>query len=416
MVTTSKFSVVVIGGGPAGIAAATAAAHDGASTLLIDQNRQLGGRLNQSIHNGFGFVRFENAFTGPEYAFKEISVLNQTNCVVLLQTAVTDIVSIGNTFQLTLSNRHGIVIVDAKSIVIAAGAREITPRELYIHGSRPSGLFTAGAAQYYMNVLGQLPCRACVVLGSSNLALIAARRLAIEGVKVLGAYEPTGAVQGYLDYASLCLFDNDIPLHFNHTVLRVIGRERLRAVVLARTDSSGAPIRGSENVIKCDGLIVSRGLVADSRLALSLKVPFSRLTNEPVCDQNMMTMIDGVFSGGNACHISDLVDYVSESGEIAGRGAARYVSRTRHLISIDVGKDFLSVAPQLIDYEILYGDTVLFFTPSVQRDDCTVRVLADNEEVFSQKYDSLRARETQRISFRLPPSLSAQSVISLTMS
>ena len=414
--TFSKVSVTVIGGGPAGIAAAIAAARDGVSVLLVEREKRLGGMLLQSIQDGFGLLRYDNTVTGPEYAFKDISVLNQTNAIILLQTTVTDIVSIDNTFQLTLSNRHGVSIVESNSIVLATGCRELTPYDAGVYGSCPSGVFTAGMAQHYLNVSGQLPVRSCVMLGSSNLGLATARSLTLSGVKVIGVFEPNAAPRGSLFNVSRCLFDFYTQLHLNHTVTRAFGSGRLRAVEIARTSADGKPIRGSERAVQCDGLIVATGFMPENNLADLLTVPSDERTNGPLCDQNRMTMKDGVFVCGNALHISDLVDYVSEDGEIAGRCAARHIAHDRALAKISTGNDFLTVTPQYIDCNMLRGSVVMFLNSSETRFDATVRVFADNNEVFSHKFEKLCPAETQRIEVSFPGTLTSDSEVVLSVS
>lgn len=413
--TVSKISVAVIGGGPAGIAAATAAAYDGASVLLIEREKRLGGKLKQSIHKGFGFTRFDDTLSGPEYAYYDISMLNQTNAIVLLQTTVTEIVRIGSVFQLTMINRHGVSVIEANAIVLATGCRERTFCEIGLFGSRPAGVFSAGTAQYFLNALGQLPANRCLILGTDNLSLVTARDLTLAGAKVLGVYEPSDAPVGYPDYVSHCIFDFGIPLYFRHTILRAFGTGRLRGVELARVDESGNPIRGSQSAAACDGLIVSGGFIPDTSLAVSLSVPVSERSGGPICDHNRMTLIDGVFACGNALAVSDIVDYVSENGEIAGRGAARHFPRTRQLVEISASNDFLTVIPQYIDLDVLYGETVLFFNCAKTCFDVNVRVFADSSEIYCQKFDILRPSETQRITVDFPDSIEAESRITMRL-
>ena len=393
----SRVGVVVIGGGPAGISAAIAASVDGASVLLVERDARLGGILKQCIHDGFGILRYGERLTGPEYAFRDIKTLNQTNTLVLLQTFVSRIVRSGSTFRLTLCNRHGIVIVEAGSVVLATGCRERTAKQVSIHGTRPAGIMTAGSAQYYMNIMGQLPAKRCVILGSGDIGMIMARRFTLEGTKVLGVYEAKQTPGGLLSNVTYCLDDYDIPLHFGHTVTRVSGNQRLRAVELSRVDKSLTPIRGSENFVNCDALILSVGLIPENELADSLGVPISEETNGPICDQNNMTLVDGVFSCGNAMHVSDYVDYVSESGEVAGLSAARYMPRERLLVRINASKEFLYVSPQCLDYEMLRGETVVYFRSREVRKNTNVRVLVDGQEIYSQQFPVLRPPEMERI-------------------
>lgn len=413
--TTTRVNVAVVGGGPAGLAAAIAAAEDGSSVLLIERETRLGGILKQCIHDGFGVLRYGERLTGPEYAFRDIVVLDQTNVFVLLQTFVSNILSIGNVFQLTICNRHGVVQVEANTVVLATGCRERTARQVSIHGTRPSGVFTAGSAQYYVNILGQLPAKRCLILGSGDIGMIMARRLTLEGAKVLGVYEAQQSPGGLLRNVSQCLSDYKIPLHLGHTVTRTFGSRRLRAVEVCRVDKRLNPIRGSENIIRCDGLILSVGLIPENELAYSLGIPLCENTRGPICDQNNMTLLDGVFSCGNAMHVSDMVDHVSESGRIAGQSAARYMGHSRTLVEVNASKDFLTVVPQYIDFEIIRGETVMFFRSKTERENTTVRVYVDGHEAFSKQYVTLRPPEMERISVDIASFLTPESKITIRM-
>jgi len=411
----SRVKVAVIGGGPAGLAAALAAAEDGVSVLLIERELRLGGILKQCIHDGFGVIRYEEKLSGPEYAYRDIAALDQTKVIVMLQTFVVRIERFDGTFRLTLSNRHGIVQVEAGSVVLATGCRERTSKQIAIHGMRPAGVLTAGSAQYYTNILGQLPAQKCVILGSGDIGMIMARRLTLEGAQVLGVYEAKSSPGGLLRNISQCLNDFDIPLHLNHTVTRVFGTNRLVAAELCRVDKHMVPVPGTESIVKCDTLILSVGLIPENELAESLGVELCKSTNGPVCDQNNMTMVDGVFSCGNSLHVNDLADYVSESGETAGRSAARYLPGLRSLVKINAGKDFLYAVPQYLDIETLRGDTVIYFRSQEVRKETLVRVLINEQEVYSQQYDHLRPPEMERIVINFAGIVGMDSSISLVM-
>jgi len=405
--TSSKFSVVVIGGGPAGLSAAIAASTDGASVLLVDSDIRLGGILKQCIHDGFGVHRFDENLTGPEYAYKDIKMLEQTNTYVLLQTTVTRVVKYDNSFLLTLCNRFGLVRIEAKTIVIATGCREKTSKHFAIHGSRPAGVMTAGIAQYFINILGQLPAKRAVISGSENIGMIVARRLTLEGAAVLGVYEQAGIPQGSLGNVVKCLNDFSIPLHTEHTVTRVSGGNRLKSAEIYRVDKNTNLIRGTENRIQCDTLILSVGLIPDNDIPYSLGVPLSEETGGPVCDHNYMTMVDGVFCCGNSTHINSLVDHISESGEKAGLSAARYMARDRRLVEIRTSKDFLYAVPNYFDIDMLHGDVFLYFRPREIAENMIVKVYIDNHEVSSQEYHTLRPPETERILIDLNANFSA---------
>ena len=411
----SRVGVVVVGGGPAGLAAAISASVDGASVLLVDRDTSLGGALKQAIHNGFGTIRHDNRLTGPEYAFMDISSLEHTNAFVMLQTSVTRVVRIGNSFQLTLCNRHGIVIVEAKSVILATGCVERSAYHLSIHGSRPAGILTAGSAQYYLNIMGQLPGKNCIILGSSDLGLVMARRLTLEGARVLSVYEPSQAPTGLLQNISECLNDFFIPLHCGHTVTHVLGASRVKSVIISRVDKNRNAIRGSENRIQCDSLILAGGLTPETQLADSLGIPISNITNGPICDQNFMTMTEGIFCCGNALHINSMVDFISESGEIAGQNAARYMYGERQLININTSKDFLYVTPQCLDLGMLRGEVVLFFRPQEARENVVVRVLVNGQIVHSQDFLTLRPAEVERLSISFNIALTPECRVDLRM-
>ena len=409
----SRVGVVVIGGGPAGLAAAISASVDGASVLLVERNSRLGGSLNQAIHAGFGELRHGNRLTGPEYAFTDIAALEQTGTFVMLQTSVTKVVRIGSSYQLTLCNRHGIVLVEAKSVILATGCIERSAYHLSIHGSRPAGVFTAGSAQYYLNIMGQLPGRNCIILGSSNIGLVTARRLTLEGARVLGVYEPAQSPVGLLQNVSECLNDFFIPLHCGHTITHILGGSRLKSVIVQRVDKNLNAIKGSENRIQCDSLIIAGRLTPDTELADSLSIPFSEATGGPVCDQNFMTMIEGIFCCGNALYISSMVDYISECGEIAGQSAARYMYGERQLLSISISKDILTITPQCLDLGMLRGDVVFFFRPRETRENVAVKVLVNGQIIHSQEYLTLNPSEVERLAVSFNIAMTPESKVEL---
>ncbi|MEG0803680.1 MAG: FAD-dependent oxidoreductase, partial [Pygmaiobacter sp.] len=310
--------VAVIGGGPAGLAAALAAQHCGKKVLLIEREARLGGILKQCIHDGFGLVRFGKKMAGPEYAEIFIDEVQRSSIEVALRTFAARAEKTPDGTQLTLVSCTGVRSVLANSL----GCRERTARQVGIHGTRPAGIFTAGAAQYYTNVLGQLPTRRCVILGSGDIGLIMARRLTLEGAKVLGVYEAKQTPSGLSRNIAQCLTDFDIPLFTGHTVTRVFGKQRLTGVEIAQVDAAMQPMAGTEKILGCDALILSVGLIPENELAETLGIPLDSRAKGPVCDQHYETLCDGIFACGNALHVNDLVDYVSESGEGAGRAAA----------------------------------------------------------------------------------------------
>jgi thioredoxin reductase len=418
---TQTVDTAVIGGGPAGLAAAIAAERAGAGTLLIEREVRLGGILKQCIHDGFGLIRFGEKLSGPEYSHRYIEELKKTGVKTKLRSFVTRAAKGQNGFELTLSGSGGMERVIAGALVLATGCRERTARQVGIYGTRPVGVLSAGAAQYYVNILGQLPCRRCVILGSGDIGLIMARRLTLEGAEVLGVYEAKPTPSGLSRNIAQCLNDFDIPLHTSRTVARVFGHERLEAVEIAAVDGAMRPIAGTEEQIPCDGLILSVGLIPENELAESLGVPLHPATRGPVCDQHYMTGVSGVFSCGNALQVNDLADYVSESGEAAGKSAAlfaRGIARNegRNMVNFETDGGFLCMAPQRLDLDRLDEETTVFFRSRDERGKTRVRVSANGKEIFTKQYRQLRPPEMERISLRLADAgLRNGGCISMTM-
>ena len=392
-----EYDTVVIGGGPAGLAAALSARENGAKTLLIEREARLGGILKQCIHDGFGLVRFQEKLTGPEYAQRFIDQVEQGGINVSTLTFVTRAERTEAGFAVTVVNREGVETIMTRTLVLATGCRERTAKQVAIHGTRPAGVFTAGTAQHFTNLLGQLPTRRCVILGSGDIGLIMARRLTLEGAKVLGVYEAKPTPSGLTRNIHQCLHDYDIPLYLSHTVTRVLGGDRLTAVEVARVDEAMRPIPGTGEIVECDGLILSVGLIPENELAQSLGVELDPRTKGPVCNGQLMTSVDGVFSCGNALHVNDLVDYVSESGELAGRSAARFAASPRQEVDIRPSPALLCAVPQRLDLNRDNSRTTLYFRSREVLDLCVLRLRVDGREVFSKGYPFLRPPEMERL-------------------
>jgi len=411
----NRIDVAVIGGGPAGLAAAVAASRAGASVLLVERETRLGGILKQCIHDGFGLVRYGEKLSGPEYAYRDIMELETTNAHVMLQTFVSRIEKAGGRFLLTLINESGLIQIEAGRVVLATGCRERTAKQASIHGSRPAGVLTAGTAQYYTNIMGQMPTNRCVILGSGDIGMIVARRLTLEGAEVLGVYEAKSAPGGLTRNVLQCLNDFDIPLRLEHTVTRVVGTERVKAVEICRVDKNMNPIHGTEKIVKCDALILSVGLIPENELAETLGVSLSPQTYGPVCDQNNMTLVDGVFSCGNAMHVSDLADYVSESGHLAGLRAARYNGTPRALVAVTASEDFIYSVPQYIDLNSPDAQVTMYFRSKTVRENTSVSVIADGKEVFKKFYNHLRPPEMEQITVDFGAELNGITTVALRM-
>ncbi len=408
--------VIVIGGGPAGLSAAISAKKQGADVILIEREARLGGILKQCIHDGFGLVRFGEKLSGPEYAERFIDELNILNVRTLTLTFVTKIEKTEAGFSLTAVNREGVKHFSTRALVLATGCRERTAKQVFIHGTRPSGIFTAGTAQHYINLLGQMPARRCVILGSGDIGLIMARRFTLEGAKVLGVYEAKASPSGLTRNIQQCLNDFDIPLYLSRTVTRVFGEERLTAVEVCSVDTDMQPIAGTSEIIECDSLILSVGLIPENELAESLGVAIDPLTKGPICNESQMSSVDGVFSCGNALHVNDLVDYVSESGECAGKAAALYSCGERREIALKPGKNVLYLVPQRLNLNNTELKTVLYFRSQEILRNGVVKIIADGREVFRKRYPVLRPPEMERVIFNFGSlELTESSQISLEL-
>lgn len=394
------FNVVVIGGGPAGLSAACAASAAGKTVLLLEREARLGGILKQCIHDGFGLLRYGERLSGPEYAARHEAVLAKTDAAISTLSFVTHMEKEDDLYALSYVSRQGVTAVKTRAIVLATGCRERSSRQIGVHGRHAAGVFTAGSAQYYTNVLGMLPTKRCVILGSGDIGLIMARRLTLEGATVLGVYEAKSSPSGLKRNIAQCLEDFDIPLHLSTTVTRVMGDERLSAVEIADVDEMMQPIRGTERIVPCDALILSVGLIPENELAEGLGVPLDPRTKGPIVDQRFEALLPNVFSCGNALHVNDLVDYVSESGEAAGLAAASPAD-CRQLIEAAADTTLLSLVPQRVD--LLRVDTAVPFYFRAAKELQNVRLLVRSGEcvVLSKRYAALRPPEMERVTVDL---------------
>ena len=396
--TTGSYDVIVIGGGPAGLAAAISAHDSGAKTLLLEREARLGGILKQCIHDGFGLIRFGEQLSGPEYAERFVDELNARGIAARTLTFVTKIEKTEiDGFAVHTVWRGGVSVWHTRALVLATGCRERTAKQVFIHGTRPAGVFTAGTAQHFTNLLGQMPAKRCVILGSGDIGLIMARRLTLEGARVLGVYEARPTPSGLTRNLHQCLYDFDIPLYLSHTVTRVFGADRLKAVEISKVDKNMSPIPGTESRVECDALILSVGLIPENELAESLGVPLDPRTRGPVCDGQCMTGVDGVFCCGNALHVNDLVDYVSLNAEHAGRSAARYTAKPRRLIGVSPGEGLVYVVPQWLNLNESNKSADVYFRVKAEENDCALLIEADGKEILKKRYAFLRPPEMERL-------------------
>ena len=395
-----KYEIVIIGGGPAGLAAAIAAYDAGCrSILILERDNQLGGILNQCIHNGFGLHTFGEELTGPEYAARFARQVLDRGIAYKLNTMV---LSIGGDKKITAVNRtDGLIEIEATAVILAMGCRERSRGALNIPGFRPAGIYSAGTAQRLVNIEGFLPGRRVVILGSGDIGLIMARRMTLEGAKVLVVAELMPYSGGLKRNIVQCLNDFDIPLKLSHTVVDIQGRERVTGVTIAEVGPDRKPIPGTEIHYDCDTLLLSCGLLPENELSRGMGVTISPVTNGPVVDESLQTNIPGVFAAGNVLHVHDLVDFVSEEAAAAGRAAVRYLAngpqdRDREIpITFEGGPRY--TVPASIDPKRVEGDLVIRFRVGGVMKNRRVRLYLDDEAVVSRKRPVMAPGEMEEL-------------------
>ena len=380
-----KADLVIIGGGPAGMSAAVAAYDAGIRDIIIlERDKSLGGILRQCIHNGFGLHRFKEELTGTEYAYRYEMQVRERNIPFKTGTMVLDITP--DKVVTAMNSEDGLFQIEAKAIVLAMGCRERSKGALNIAGTRPAGVFTAGTAQKFVNIDGYMPGREVVILGSGDIGLIMARRMTLEGAKVKAVCELMPYSGGLARNIEQCLNDFNIPLHLSHTVVEIHGKERVTGVTIAKVDERRKPITESRQFIECDTLLLSVGLLPENELTKSANITLDRITGGAVVDQNRQTEIEGVFACGNVLHVHDLVDYVSEESEIAGRAAAEYIlgnKKTATDVNLVTDGKVRYTVPQKITAE--ENVTVYFRVADVYRDISIVVRDGDNVIINKKK-------------------------------
>lgn len=397
-----SYDVVIIGGGPAGLAAAISSKKNGIDSILIlERDKELGGILNQCIHNGFGLHTFKEELTGPEYAARFIEQVKELNIEYELNTMVMDI-SLDKV--VTAMNRtEGLFEIKAKAIILAMGCRERSRGALNIPGYRPAGIFSAGTAQRLVNIEGYMPGREVVILGSGDIGLIMARRMTFEGAKVKVVAELMPYSGGLKRNIVQCLDDYGIPLKLSHTVVDIKGKERLEGITLAQVDSKGKPIPGTEEYYSCDTLLLSVGLIPENEISRGMGVEMNPVTSGPNVNESLETNIEGVFACGNVLHVHDLVDFVSEEATTAGKNAAIYVKSGKerksegHEIMLNPIDGVRYTVPKNINVQRMDDSITVRFRVGGVYKNCYVSAYFDNERVIKRKRPVVAPGEMEEI-------------------
>lgn len=405
-INTINVDLAIIGGGPAGLAAAASAKEHGIDSILIlERDSKLGGILNQCIHNGFGLHTFKEELTGPEYADRFIKKVNALKIDFKLNTMVMDVeneLSSATKIITAMNKTDGLFKVNAKAVILAMGCRERPRGALNIPGSRPAGIYSAGTAQHLVNIEGFLPGKEVVILGSGDIGLIMARRMTLEGAKVKVVAELMPFSGGLKRNIVQCLDDFGIPLKLSHTVVDIKGKERVEGVTLAKVDDKGKPIPGTEEFYSCDTLLLSCGLLPENELSRSLGVDMETVTNGPTVNDKLETSIEGVFACGNVLHVHDLVDFVSEEAAVAGKNAAKYIqdsksSDSANSVSITATDGVRYTVPKLINPATMDDELKVRFRVGAVYKNSFISVYINDSQIIHKKKPVIAPGEMEEI-------------------
>ncbi len=398
-----KRDIVIIGGGPAGMAAAVAACNNSVTNILIiERDERLGGILNQCIHNGFGLHTFQEELTGPEYAQKYIDMVIQKQIPFQLNTIVINIVASNEGYEITAMNKEdGLFVIETKAVILAMGCRERARGALNIPGYRPAGIYSAGTAQRYVNIEGRMPGKEVVILGSGDIGLIMARRMTLEGANVKVVAELMPYSGGLKRNIVQCLEDFDIPLKLSHTVVDIQGKDRVESVTIAKVDENKKPMKGTEEEIPCDTLLLSCGLIPENELSKEAGVAMHPVTGGPIVNESLETNQPGMFACGNVLHVHDLVDYVSKEAQKAGENAAKYVlgdmKKSENSLPIKTGKGIRYTVPSSMSIQRMDElQTIRFRVGDVYKN-CYIQVSLDGSEFMKIKKQIVAPGEMEQV-------------------